>query len=300
MGGMRKAVIALCTLALVAALPSSASAWGFTAHRYIMRRAIDLLPPPLKPFFERFRDELIVRVVDPDMWRNAGWDDDPNHFVDLGDPLIGPPPFAGLPREYGAAIEKFGMRDMKRIGFLPWREAEEFGNLRRAFEGFSKGNAYGTTDTVLFAAVASHYIQDAHQPFHATNNYNGQLTGNDGIHARFERDLIERFETRLTVNPGPPTAITNPRDASFAILLASHPLVEVILKADRDALAGKSAYDAEYFEKFFVAVRPTLERQLAASITATAGIIVGAWEQAGKPDVKTDDPRPLERVRPAR
>ena len=36
---------------------------------------------------------------------------------------------------------------------------------------------YATSDVVLFAAVASHYIQDAHQPFHASNNYDGQLTG---------------------------------------------------------------------------------------------------------------------------
>ena len=70
---------------------------------------------------------------------------------------------------------------------MPWREAEEFGNLRRGFEGFKRQATYATSDVVLFAAVASHYIQDAHQPFHATNNFNGQLTGNDGLHARFER-----------------------------------------------------------------------------------------------------------------
>ena len=29
------------------------------AHRYIMARAIDLLPPELKPFFERNRAELV-------------------------------------------------------------------------------------------------------------------------------------------------------------------------------------------------------------------------------------------------
>jgi len=29
---------------------------------------------------------------------------------------------------------------------------------------------YAPSDTVLFAAVASHYIQDAHMPLHASNN----------------------------------------------------------------------------------------------------------------------------------
>jgi hypothetical protein len=297
---MRKAVVALCAIALVAAAPSPASAWGFAGHRYIMRRAIDLLPAEMKPFFEHFREEVVARASDPDLWRSVGWEDDPNHFVDFGDPLLGPFPFAALPREYGAAIEKFGMTALKRIGLLPWREAEEFGNLRRAFEGFTRSSPYATSDVVLFAGVASHYIQDAHQPFHATNNFDGQLTGNTGIHARFERDLVERFESRLTVNPPRPVAVTNPRDAAFAILLVSYPLVDAILNADKEAIAGKDAYDAEYYEKFFTAVRPTLEQQLAASITATAGVLLGAWQQAGKPTLTTVDARPVQKVRPAR
>ncbi len=297
---MRKAAVVGCALLLVAALPAPAAAWGFAAHRYIMGRAIDLLPPAMKPFFDHFRTEIVIRVIDPDLWRNIGWEDDPNHFVDFGDPLIGPPPFSGLPRDYGAALEKFGEAAMKRLGTLPWREAEEAGNLRRAYESFTKSGQYATTDVVLFAAVASHYIQDAHQPLHATNNYNGQLTGNDGVHARFERDLFERFQSRLTVNPAAPAAITNVRDASFDILIASHALVEAMLKADKDAAAGKTTYDDDYFEKFFTAVKPMLERQLAASITATAGMLIGAWEQAGQPVLKTTDARPAQRVRSAR
>ena len=70
------------------------------------------------------------------IWRVAGWEDGPNHFVDFGRPDLGPYPFAALPRDYGAAVEKFGLDALKRIGMLPWREAEEFGNLRRAFDGF--------------------------------------------------------------------------------------------------------------------------------------------------------------------
>ena len=150
---------------------------------------------------------------------------------------------------------------------------------------------------MLFAGVASHYIQDGHQPFHATNNYDGQLTRNNGIHARFERDLVERFESRLTVRPAPPSAIVNPRDATFEILLASYKLVDPILKADKDAIAGKDAYDDAYYEKFFTSVKAILEARLAASMTATAGIIIGAWEQAGRPVLKTEDARPVQKVR---
>ena len=292
---------ALVVLVLAAVLlPSPALAWGFAAHKYIMRRAIDLLPVAIKPFFVEHRDEMVFRVVDPDLWRNVGWEDDPNHFVNFGAPELGPYPFTAYPREYGAAFEKFGAAGLKRLGTLPWREAEEFGNLRRAFEGFAKGNPYGTTDAVLFAAVASHYIQDAHQPLHATNNYDGQLTGQTGVHARFERDLVERYESRLRVSPGAPKSVASPRDAAFNALIASHQLVVPILAADKEAIGGRDAYDDAYFEAFFLKVKPILEERLGAAITATASMVVSAWEQAGKPDLKNGTPRPVQKVQRAR
>jgi hypothetical protein len=292
---MRNGTLVLAGVLIVVLAPSPASAWGFVAHRFIMARALDLLPAELKPFFDRYRDEIVMRSTDPDLWRNAGWEDDPNHFVDFGERGLGAYPFDELPREYGAAIEKFGMGPLRKIGLLPWREAEEFGNLRRAFEGFKRGSMYGPSDVVLFAGVAGHYIQDAHQPFHASNNYDGQLTGNKGIHARFERDLMEKFQSRLAVKPAAPVPVVNARDAAFDALLASYKLVEPILRADGDAIAGKDAYDDQYFEKFFASVKPILERRLAESITATAGIIIGAWQGAGKPVLTLEGARPLEK-----
>ncbi len=274
--------VALATI-VVLLFPSRASAWGFVGHRLIMSRAIDLLPAELKPFFVKNRAEIVARAIDPDLWRSAGWEDDPHHFLNFGVREFGDDPFTALPHEYGAAIEKFGMATLKRDGLLPWRLAEEFGNLRRAFEAFSRNPTSAAPEVILFAPVAGHYIQDAHQPLHASNNYDGQLTGNQGVHARFERDLIERFQPRLVINPARPRAITNPREAAFDALLASYRLVDSVLKADRDANGGKNTYDNAYFEKFFANARAVLEQRLADSITATAGVIVGAWEQAGRP-----------------
>ena len=293
---MRKTLVAAAALVTVWLAPAPAAAWGFAGHQLIMKHAIELLPAELGPLFDRYRDEVVVRVKDPDLWRNAGWPDDPNHFVDFGMKELGEYPFTALPREYGAALEKFGPALLNKIGKLPWREAEEFGSLRRAFEGFTRQGRYAAGDVVLFSAIASHYIQDAHQPFHATNNYDGQLSGNSGVHARFESDLIERFESRLTLKPAPPKAITNPRDTAFDVLLASFQLVDPILKADTESIAGKNVYDDDYYDKFFTRVRPALERRLSEAITATAGIIIGAWEQAGRPTIKLNGPRPIQKV----
>jgi hypothetical protein len=283
---MRQALF-VATLVVVSALvPASAFGWGFTGHRLIMRRAIELLPAELKPFFTEHRDEIVTRAIDPDLWRNVGWEDDPNHFMDFGAREFGEFPFPALPREYGAALEKFGMATLKRNGMLPWRATEIFGNLRRGFEGFTRGSRFAANDVILFAPVLCHYMQDAHQPLHATINYDGQLTGNDGIHSRFESDLIERFESRLSIVPAAPTPVGNPRDFAFDALLAGYQLVDQILKADTDAVAGKDVYDDDYFEKLFVRVRPILEKRLSESITASAAVIIGAWEAAGKPALK--------------
>jgi hypothetical protein len=297
---MRKTHIVAIGVVVASLAPSSALAWGFAAHQYIMRRAIDLLPPDIKPFFAHFRDEVVVRVKDPDHWRNVGLpgEEDPNHFLDFGVTEYGRYPFTALPREYGAAIEKFGTIALRRNGLLPWHEAEEFGNLRRAFETFKRDSGYFIDNTVLFAAAAAHYIQDAHVPLHATNNFDGQLTGQHGVHVRFESNLFERYQARLAINPAPPKPITNPRDAAFDVLLASYQLVDPLLKADKAAAAGKDTYDDGYFEKFFAGAKPILEQRIADSITATAGIMIGAWEQAGKPILKTENPRPpAEKVR---
>jgi hypothetical protein len=278
---MRRATVLACAIALF--LPARASAWGYVGHRLIMSRAIDLLPAPLKPFFLRHRDEIVARAIDPDLWRTAGWDDDPHHFVNFGVREYGEYPFNELPHEYGAAIEKFGPAVLRKNGLLPWRTAEEFGNLRRAFAAFARTPANSTSDIILFAPVAAHYIQDAHQPLHATNNYDGHLTGNDGVHARFERELVERFQSTLRITPAAARPMSNSRDAAFSALLSSYKLVPMVLDADTEAHRGKTAYDDVYYNRFFSRVRQVLEERLSDSVTATAALIIGAWEQAGRP-----------------
>ena len=292
----------LAALLVACLLPAPAFAWGFVAHRMIMRRAIEILPPEIKPFFIEHRDEFVVRVVDPDMWRSIGWDEDPNHFLNLGTPDFGAPPaFAALPRDYTAALQKFGFAVIERGGKLPWREAEMFGNLQRAFADLGDANPFTVERLIVFAASASHYMQDATQPLHASNNYDGQLTDQRGVHVRFEAELIERFGSRLVLTPAPPKAIGAPRDFAFDTLISSFLKVDGLLKADKDALGAKDTYDDAYFEAFFTRVKPMMEAQLSAAITATASVITSAWEQAGRPNlypkVVTRQPRKAQRAR---
>jgi hypothetical protein len=291
----------LCAaLALVMLVPAPSFAWGTAAHKAIMRRAIDLLPAELKSYFSERREEMIARAVDPDMWRSLDLSEDPNHFVNFGAPELGPFPFTAYPREQGAALAKFGPFTLSRLGTLPFREQELFGSLQRAFEQVGKGNRVAMDESYMFAAAAAHYLQDATQPLHASNNYDGQLTDQRGLHVRFEAELFERFESRLVLAPVPPKAFPSARDFAFELLLASYQKVDGLLKADKDAIGAKDTYDDAYFEAFFTRVKPMMEAQLSAAITATASVIVSAWEQAGRPNlhpVITREPRKVQRAR---
>ena len=291
-----KRVVAVAVLLLLVWSPR-AHAWGFEAHKFIMERAIALLPAELKPLFEAHRATLIERSIDPDTWRTAGFahEEDSNHFLDLDWQGFGPYPFNGLPRDYTAAIAKFGRNRLRETGTLPWRVEETYGTLRRAFEDYGRRGELAKNDIIFFSAWLTHYVSDAHVPFHAVINYDGQLTGQNGIHARFESTMFERYRDRLTIAPKPMAAISNPRDFGFATLLASNRLVPAILKADLDAIGTRNEYDSAYYDAFFSANRTVLERQLSDAIASTAAIITGAWEAAGKPPVPVNPPARVQR-----
>ncbi|HEY9465815.1 MAG TPA: hypothetical protein VIR54_22125 [Vicinamibacterales bacterium] len=289
---MRRLIVVLGVLAL-AATPTPTHAWGYEAHKFIMERAVGLLPPEIRPLFEQNKSTLIERAIDPDTWQVAGFDaqEDSNHFLDLDWEGYGKYPYNGLPRDYTAAIAKFGKKRIDDNGTLPWRAEEMFGNLQRAFESYGRRGPFGRFDILFFSAWLTHYVSDAHVPFHAVLNYDGQLTGQRGIHSRFEAFLFERYRDQWTIAPKPISPIRNPRDFIFDVVLQGTQLAPPILKADLDAIGSRDEYDDAYYAAFFKANRAVVERRLNESIAASAAMIAGAWEAAGKPAVPVN-PRP--------
>jgi hypothetical protein len=288
----------LLAVAVLCALPSQADAWGFEAHKFIAARAIALLPPPLQLLFERHRAAFVERSIDPDTWRTAGFnEEDKHHFLDLDWEGYGTYPFAGLPRDYTAAVAKFGRERIEENGTVPWRVEEMYGSLRRAFEALQRRGAFGQHDIVLFSAWLTHYVSDAHVPFHAVINYDGQLTGQHGIHARFEAFMFERYRDRLSIDPAPIAPVRAPRDFIFDRIVEGTQLVPAILKSDVAAIGARDVYDEAYYSAFFAANRAVMARRVSESIAAAAAMIAGAWEAAGRPMVALDPPAAPQRRR---
>ena len=285
--------VVMLALALSAVRPAPLHAWGFSVHRFITERAVALLPAEIRPFFDIYRTTVVEHSIDPDTYRTIGFSEEPpRHFLDMD--AYGPFPFKGLPHDYQQAVAARGAAFVTKNGVLPWRTEEIYARLRDAFR---QTTPYARDDIKLFSAVAAHYVGDAFQPFHAAVNYDGQLTGQQGIHARFETELFDRAVDRLRVAPDPVQPIVNVREFVFATLTDSFSFVDPILAADRAAVQGKDEYDDAYFDALLEKTRPILEKRLSQAITGVASVITAAWVDAGKPPLPLQAPRSVRQVR---
>ena len=293
----------LCIGLCVLAFPVTTGAWGMDVHRLITTRALDGMPPEIKSFFAADRAFIIEHSVDPDLWRTIDLrgergEEPPNHFLDMDFEEGSKPPYGNIPREYEAYEKKYGAGPAARYGRLPWRAEEVYGKLVAAFRDVGKPNAPYAADNARYTlAVLSHYIEDAHQPFHAVLNYDGQLSNQRGIHARFETELVLRNQKNLKLAPVKAVVITGSfRDYIFKTLIDSQALVGGILAADLKATQGREFYDDAYFDALLRGTRSTLEKRLSETASAVASAALSAWTEAGKPSL-ADAPRPPARIR---
>jgi S1/P1 Nuclease len=293
---MRKALAAALVALALSAMPAGVGAWGFTGHKFITDHAVDLLPPEIRPFFQKYRTTLVEHSIDPDTYRTMGFvEEPPRHFLDMD--AYGPFPFKNLAHDYAQAVAERGQDFVTQQGTLPWRAEEVYGKLREAFTQLGTRD-YARDNVKLFASVLAHYVGDSYQPLHTCVNYDGQQTGQQGIHARFETELFDLYQDKLKVAPTPVTQISNVREFMFANLTDSFQQVEPILAADRAAVKGRTAYDAGYFAQMFEKTGPIMEQRISGAITAVASLVTSAWIEAGKPALPADTPpRPLRPIR---
>jgi hypothetical protein len=272
---------------LLLAIPATLTAWGLDVHRLITTRALGGLPPELKPFYALHGTFVIEHAVDPDLWRVVGLkndrgEEDPNHFLHM-DGLDEARPFAGIPRSWEAYVARYGADRATANGRLPWRAEEIYQLLVARFRDVARGQPYAADNVAYLSAVLAHYVEDAHVPFHAVANYDGQATNQRGIHARFESDLVLRNKDMLSLSPVTLRPVGNIVEFLFARLVESEALAASVLAADRAAIAGRELYDDAYFAAFAKGARPIAERRLSDAASSVASVIVAAWTEAGKP-----------------
>lgn len=282
---------------------TTTGAWGMDVHRLITEQAIERLPDEIKPLFIRHKAFIAEHSVDPDLWRVADlkgvWGDEPpNHFLDIDFEEGSTPPFANVPRDYDEYVKKYGIGPATRYGRLPWRAEEIYNRLVESMKQLGRPDApYAADNARYLLAVLAHYIEDAHQPLHGALNYDGQMTNQRGIHARFETQMILRNRSAWTWTPQPVQVITDFRDFMFTTIIDSQQLVAPLLAADLKAAEGREFYDDEYFAILMQEAGPLAQRRMNESATAVASAAWSAWIAAGRPAIPDEGERTPARIR---
>ena len=86
-----------------------------------------------------------------------------------------------------------------------------------------------------------HYIGDAHVPPHTTENYNGQLSGQTGIHALWETHVYELTREDRIPQKIEATYISDIDEFTRGIIEESHALVGIVLQKEIEVRTRKGA-----------------------------------------------------------
>jgi hypothetical protein len=268
--------------------------WGFWAHKEITKTAIESLPNGLREFFRAHADSLIAKSTEPDQRRFADQAEPSRHYINID--RYGTYPFAELPRQYNEAVSKFGKGMVDSSGTLPWRIAEITEKLAESFR------RHDVKEVVFYATWLGHYVADAHVPLHAAQNYDGQLTGQKGLHSRWESRIPEKFGELYRLEPRPASYLKDPLETAFEVVLESFLKVDSVLSFDKEALesipekerfiARKRGdrviyeYSDPYYERYNTLLDGMVERRMNDAAQRIASYWLTAWENAGKPDLR--------------
>ena len=298
-----KWVIALVGFSLLSiAFSAHIHSWGFFAHKHINRLAVFTLPPEMIGFYKKHIEFITKHAVDPDKRRYAVEGEAPHHYIDI-DHYSTDDPFKIMPRKWKDAVAKYTEDTLNAYGTVPWWIQRVHWQLRDAFKS-------GNQNAILrYSADLGHYMGDAHVPLHTTLNYNGQLTGQRGIHGFWESRLPELFHEGYDFMAGRAEYIDYPLDAAWEAVEASHSALDSVLgfeaklnerfPADRKYSYEKrgartmKTYSREYAEAYHKMLNGMVERRMKAAIITIGSLWYTAWVDAGQPDLSELDNKEL-------
>ena len=269
--------IFVLTALLTAGLPATGWTWGFATHHYIAQNYSKHLPPYIDGL--RVYDGVVdQKVTDPDTRRPTTPGESYRHYIDIDNY---PEFFSGTLSHDRAALEaQYGAATVLENGIVPWAVGEVVATLTLQFQS-QQWSAAATT-----IADLCHYVGDACQPLHCTRNYDGQLTGNNGIHSRYETTMMSPHIGELTTPVTPVTYYANPVDAMFDIVDDSWAGVSPVLEADNTARAASGgSFNSTYYASLWNSTQNLTRSRINVAAVATASFVFTAWYNAGMPQV---------------
>lgn len=287
------------TLALLIAIPAQAAApWGFFAHRRINELAVYTLPPEIFGFYKKHIDFVRDHAVDPDKRRYGVKGEAERHFIDIDHYCKDIPrcnPFNLMPRKWYDAVEKYSEDTLRAYGIVPWHIPMMKDRLTKAFR------EKDVQRILRYSAELGHYIADAHVPLHTTENYNGQLTNQKGIHGFWESRIPELYSEEFDFFVGDAKYLSNPLEAAWGIVELSHLGVDSVLTFERElneefprdakysyeerGRVLTQVYSEEYTAEYRRRLDGQVERRMRTAVVMVGSIWYTSWIDAGQPDL---------------
>ncbi|WP_146449425.1 hypothetical protein [Bythopirellula polymerisocia] len=263
-----KTVIHSCSVLVFLLIgQSSTFAWWNHGHRHITEGAIEYLPYPLKGFFQSQAADLIFM---------SGQEPPGAHYIDID---VYPEFFAGtFPRDLDVLVGIYGAPYVTSVGKGPWTFVDYVETLTAAMAAASSQQDW--IDLISLAAAQAHYIEDLHNPLHLTYNYNGQYTGNTGIHARYEGEMIFRHLDELTFSETEAAYVPSMLDFVFDGIDSHYGFVEDILAADT---MYTGPHDEAYYAGMWAETGEFTHDLFQQAAEAVAASWYTAWVNAGSP-----------------
>jgi hypothetical protein len=267
--------------------------WGFYAHRRINAMAVYTLPPAMIGFYKKHIGYLTQHAVDPDRRRFANANEGPRHFFDSDH--YGQHPFDSVPQLWTQAVLKYGEDSLVKHGIVCWHIQSVLGSLTKAFR-------LGDVDGILhYSSDLGHYVGDVHVPLHTTTNYNGQFSGQQGIHAFWESRIPELRGDRYNYFVGRADYLEKPGKQIWEAAKASYSAKDSVLLFESELNSRfppdqKYSFESRgsvtqnlYSERYTLAYDSLLggmvERRMRQSIHLLGSLWYTAWVNAGQPDL---------------
>lgn len=232
---------------------SSALGWGGAGHQIIAESSAILTE---SSFWSANEENLGVLANVPDrVWRSgkSGSVEAQTHFFEPDAYTSDPAQHSQFPRRWEDATATHSEPSVIAHGTAVWR----FQQLLRASE--SAVRAGDPTRILQMAGVMAHYLGDLAQPLHVTINYDGELTGQNGIHKYFETtnlasrdyrnikaEVTERARLRLQDRDFVSYFRTDPETLIFRLVDLSYSRLSDILDADETLGRNRAGGERQY------------------------------------------------------
>ncbi|GAA4096668.1 zinc dependent phospholipase C family protein [Mucilaginibacter panaciglaebae] len=269
------------------------SSWGFFAHYRINRLAVFTLPHAMSGFYRANIDLITEHAISADKRRYVDSFEAPRHFLDADH--YGKNPFRFIPERWNDAVVKYSEDTLNKYGTVPWAIQYNYYKLVNAFKG------HDTTGILIASSNLGHYVADAHVPLHLTQNYNGQLSSQTGIHALWESRIPELFAANYNCYAGKARYIENPLREAFNICRTSFAEIDSVLRMERTlsktypaskkyamVMHGKKAvkdYSVQYSSNYQRMLHGMVQRRMRSSVLSIGSYWYSAWVDAGQPDL---------------